>query len=48
MSFLSLQINGNLLALNSLSGIPLDDIRGFRAPYLNYTASVPALRVSFG
>ncbi|KAH0837823.1 hypothetical protein J3R83DRAFT_6031 [Lanmaoa asiatica] len=31
------QDNGNLIALNALSGIPLDAIKGFRAPYLNYT-----------
>jgi hypothetical protein len=32
------EINGNLIALNALAGIPLTEIRGFRAPYLNYTA----------
>ncbi|KIK97692.1 hypothetical protein PAXRUDRAFT_10018 [Paxillus rubicundulus Ve08.2h10] len=32
------EINGNLIALNALAGIPLDSIKGFRAPYLNYTA----------
>jgi hypothetical protein len=32
------EINGNLIALNALAGIPLDAIKGFRAPYLNYTA----------
>ncbi|KAI0783166.1 hypothetical protein C8Q75DRAFT_869185 [Abortiporus biennis] len=32
------EINGNLIALNALAGIPLKDIQGFRAPYLNYTA----------
>lgn len=31
------EIDGNLLALNSLAGIPMSEIRGFRAPYLNYT-----------
>lgn len=31
------EIRGNLLALNSLAGIPFKDIVGFRAPYLNYT-----------
>jgi hypothetical protein len=31
------EINGNLIALNSLAGIPMKDIRGFRTPYLNYT-----------
>ena len=32
------EINGNLLALNAFSGIPLSAITGFRAPFLNYTA----------
>ncbi|KAF8844200.1 hypothetical protein BDN67DRAFT_810132 [Paxillus ammoniavirescens] len=32
------EINGNLIALNALAGIPFDAIKGFRAPYLNYTA----------
>ncbi|KAG2352794.1 hypothetical protein BDR07DRAFT_1436014 [Suillus spraguei] len=32
------EINGNIIALNALAGIPLDAIQGFRAPYLNYTA----------
>ena len=31
------EINGNLIALNALAGIPLESIKGFRAPYLNYT-----------
>lgn len=34
------QINGNIAALNAFSGIPLNAISGFRAPYLNYTANV--------
>lgn len=33
------EINGNLAALNAFAGIPLSSITGFRAPYLNYTAS---------
>ncbi|KAG9121226.1 hypothetical protein FRC07_002908 [Ceratobasidium sp. 392] len=37
------EINGNLVALNSLAGIPLTAIKGFRAPYLNY--SVETLKV---
>ncbi|KAF8971773.1 hypothetical protein BDZ97DRAFT_1913677 [Flammula alnicola] len=32
------EINGNLIALNALAGIPLSAIRGFRAPFLNYSA----------
>ena len=32
------EIDGNLIALNALAGIPLSRIIGFRAPYLNYTA----------
>lgn len=31
------EIDGNIIALNSLSGIPISAIQGFRAPYLNYT-----------
>ncbi|KDQ15546.1 hypothetical protein BOTBODRAFT_31441 [Botryobasidium botryosum FD-172 SS1] len=31
------EINGNLIALNALAGIPLSAIQGFRAPFLNYT-----------
>ncbi|VDC06726.1 unnamed protein product [Peniophora sp. CBMAI 1063] len=31
------EIDGNLIVLNSLAGIPMSDIRGFRAPFLNYT-----------
>jgi hypothetical protein len=31
------EINGNIIALNALAGIPLTAIRGFRAPYLNFT-----------
>lgn len=31
------EIDGNIVALNSLSGIPISAIQGFRAPYLNYT-----------
>jgi hypothetical protein len=32
------EINGNLIALNALAGIPLVAIKGFRAPFLNYSA----------
>jgi hypothetical protein len=31
------EIDGNLIALNALAGIPLKDIQGFRAPFLNYS-----------
>ncbi|PWN50971.1 hypothetical protein IE53DRAFT_368458 [Violaceomyces palustris] len=31
------EIDGNLIALNALSGIPYKEIIGYRAPYLNYT-----------
>lgn len=31
------EINGNLIALNALAGIPLASIRGFRAPFLSYS-----------
>lgn len=40
------QINGNLIALNALSGIPLADIKGFRAPFLNYSTHVPPFRLA--
>ncbi|KAF8899375.1 hypothetical protein BD779DRAFT_1607831 [Infundibulicybe gibba] len=32
------EINGNLIALNALAGIPMTAMKGFRAPFLNYTA----------
>ena len=32
------EVDGNLIALNALAGIPFSSIKGFRAPYLNYTA----------
>ncbi|KAJ3550706.1 hypothetical protein NMY22_g286 [Coprinellus aureogranulatus] len=32
------EINGNLIALNALAGIPLSSIKGFRAPLLEFTA----------
>jgi hypothetical protein len=32
------EINGNLITLNALAGIPLTAIKGFRAPFLNYSA----------
>lgn len=31
------EINGNLIALNALAGIPMSSIQGFRAPFLNYS-----------
>jgi len=31
------EINGNLIALNNLAGIPLSSIQGFRAPFLAYS-----------
>ena len=37
------EINGNIIALNALAGIPLTAIRGFRAPYLNFTADTLTL-----
>ena len=33
------EIVGNILALNAFSGIPISDIKGFRAPFLNYSAN---------
>jgi len=32
------EIDGNIIALNALAGVPMSAISGFRAPYLNYTA----------
>jgi len=37
------EINGNLIALNALAGIPLASIKGFRAPFLNY--SIDTLKI---
>lgn len=34
------EINGNLIALNALGGIPFTAIEGYRAPYLNYSAEL--------
>lgn len=33
------EINGNLIAMNALAGIPLASIQGFRAPFLNYSVN---------
>jgi len=35
----TLEIQGNLKALNAFAGIPLSSVQGFRAPFLNYTAN---------
>lgn len=37
------EINGNLIALNALAGIPLSQIIGFRAPFLNYSSETMQL-----
>ncbi|KAF8324048.1 hypothetical protein DL93DRAFT_2049050 [Clavulina sp. PMI_390] len=34
------EIDGNLVTLNALAGIPFSAIKGFRAPYLNYSAAM--------
>lgn len=39
------EINGNLIALNALAGIPLSAIKGFRAPFLNYSTETLKLLV---
>jgi hypothetical protein len=39
------EIDGNIIALNSLAGIPFTSIQGFRAPYLNY--SVDTLKLLY-
>lgn len=36
----ALEIQGALIALNALAGIPLSSIQGFRAPYLAYNADM--------
>jgi hypothetical protein len=42
------EINGNLIALNSLSGIPYNALQGFRAPFLNYSADTLQLLAKAG
>ncbi|KAJ7435496.1 hypothetical protein B0H11DRAFT_2236086 [Mycena galericulata] len=37
------EISGNLIALNSVAGIPLASIHGFCAPYLNYSIKTAKL-----
>jgi hypothetical protein len=39
-SDIAAEINGNLIALNALAGVPLSSIKGFRAPFLNYSVGV--------
>jgi hypothetical protein len=34
------EIDGNLIALNALAGIPMASIQGFRAPFLNYSVDL--------
>lgn len=34
------EIDGNLVALNALAGIPFSSLIGFRAPFLNYSAEL--------
>ncbi|KAJ7608729.1 hypothetical protein FB45DRAFT_876987 [Roridomyces roridus] len=40
------EVDGNLIVLNALAGIPLSSIQGFRAPFLNY--SVDTLKMLAG
>ncbi|KAH9947495.1 hypothetical protein B0H21DRAFT_327774 [Amylocystis lapponica] len=40
------EINGTLIALNTLAGIPLASIQGFRTPFLNYTGDTLRLLAS--
>ncbi|KAJ7508382.1 hypothetical protein B0H11DRAFT_2304226 [Mycena galericulata] len=42
------EIDGNLIALNALAGIPLKSIIGFRAPYLNYSVDTLKLLAAAG
>ncbi|KAJ7799096.1 hypothetical protein B0H14DRAFT_1711143 [Mycena olivaceomarginata] len=42
------EIDGNLIALNALAGIPLKSIIGFRAPFLNYSVNTLKLLAAAG
>ncbi|KAF5337749.1 hypothetical protein D9758_016037 [Tetrapyrgos nigripes] len=42
------EVNGNLIALNALAGIPLSSIKGFRAPFLNYSVDTLKLLAETG
>ncbi|KAF8215642.1 hypothetical protein K438DRAFT_1561140 [Mycena galopus ATCC 62051] len=42
------EINGNLIALNALAGIPLKSIIGFRAPFLNFSVDTLKLLAASG
>lgn len=42
------EINGNRIALNALAGIPLNAIKGFRAPFLSYTSETFNLLAAAG
>ena len=42
------EVNGNLIALNALAGIPLASIGGFRAPFLEYTVETLQLLYKSG
>ncbi|KAK7063548.1 family 4 carbohydrate esterase [Favolaschia claudopus] len=42
------EIDGNIIALNALAGIPLKSIIGFRAPFLNFSVDTLKLLVAAG
>lgn len=42
------EINGNLIALNALAGIPFSSIIGFRAPFLNYSVDTLKMLAAAG
>src|ERR1700761_490290 len=42
------EVNGNLIALNALAGIPLKCIIGFPAPFLNYSVDTLKLLAASG
>ena len=42
------EVKGNLIALNSLAGIPLSSIQGFRAPFLNYSVDTLKMLAQMG
>lgn len=42
------EVNGNLIALNALAGIPLKSIVGFRAPFLNYSVDTLKMLAASG
>jgi len=42
------EIQGNLIALSALAGIPIPSVKGFRAPFLNYSVNTLKLLAKAG